>query len=1368
MFIHLRNHTEYSLSLGAIREKSMIAKAKELKMPALAVTDSGNMFGALEFSIAASKEGVQPINGCEFVIEKTGLFEKDPMDVENTECLAKIVFLAQTDEGFKNLIALSSENFLKRMENKTPRIKFEWLNKEICRGIICLTGGADGIIGKLLLKNRKNEAEKILLELKEVFEDRLYVEILRHGLKDEHKTEDDFIELANKHNIPIVATNDCYFMNKDNFRAQDILSCIGEKNHETIVNRKMKTPEHYFKTSDEMIELFADIPEAVENTINIAKRISTMAYKRKPTLPRYTDKDKESPLMKKLCDDGLKERLKQKFINEKIIDKKEQEEIEKKYFDRLCYEIGIIEKMDFPGYFLIVQDFIRWCINNNIPVGPGRGSGAGSVVAWSLKITNVDPILFDISFERFLNPERVSMPDFDIDFCQRGRGKAVEYVQNKYGKDLVSQIVTFGKLQSKAVIKDVARVLQFNYNDADNLSKRIPQGSKLQDAISNDENLKQDMIQDSQIGEIIDISLQLEELCKNTSVHAAGVVIGDKPLKEICPLYFADDAEMQTIQYTMKYAEEVGLVKFDFLGLSTLTVIKDVIDDLMENRGIRIDINNIPFDDEKVYEMYANADVLGVFQTESPGMKGNLKQMKPDRIDDITALVALYRPGPMGSIPTYIKRKNGDEKISCLHPLMLKILEKTYGIIVYQDQVMNIARDLAGYTMGGADMLRRAMGKKIKEQMDAQREIFIRGGKIKTTLFGEEVEQEIPGVGKYSGISEDVGNKIFNLMAEFASYGFNLAHATAYGIISYQTAFLKYYFPVEFYVATMNDRIADSDVIATFVEDIRSHNFKVLMPDINKSDIYFKTECIKKNENVLSRDIDGEKPYNFTEKDEENNVNYAVRYGLAGIKGLGWKAAELIIEERKQNGDFKDIYDFIKRFDTKIINKKILESLAKCGAFDGIHNNRRQIHDSTEEIIKLNSGAMEEKNTKQMNFFDAFEEHSTTKLPEMNDWDENERFEMEFRGFGFFIGGHPLYKYHEELLEMHVIYSDSLQDLGNDDRIIMVGVVVSKEIKKNKSGKFAFITLADPKGIIEMTLFSEELLIKHKDLLDAKLHSKVAMSVHIRKDEGEQIRLNISDIASFDDFITGKVELQNPLCKIISQLKIKEVKFANELKEIDSDERFYMAGILEKIDERETKKGSKYLFITINDPKGNVNMSVFDENLVENPILKKGEKIAIACSNNRDEGGRNRLNATDFCKLDDFLNNKYDLKLKRKFSGSSGYGGWHGGGYGGGFNYKKDKPSWMEDNKVPDPVMQEKKQREQKQQIINEIKIYAETQLQIKDIQTVLNSTKKENSNEWTKVILDTGLQKFDLGNKYVLHDEDKKRLEAIKGIRVV
>ncbi|MBM3580232.1 MAG: DNA polymerase III subunit alpha, partial [Alphaproteobacteria bacterium] len=677
---------------------------------------------------------------------------------------------------------------------------------------------------KLLLNNQEKRADQLAQELAKVFPQNFYIEISRHNNATEKTLEKKFIDLAYKHQLPLVATNDTYFLTKDVGEAQDILSCINEGKTLNDKDRPRNSPEQYFKNQSEMEALFSDIPEAIENTINIAKRCHIMGFERPPTLPKFSGNEEEE--LKKQATEGLEIRLVSKFELEETPAEK-QKEITDQYFARLDFEISTIIKMNFAGYFLIVSDFIKWAKNHKIPVGPGRGSGAGSVAAWALQITDLDPIRFGLLFERFLNPERVSMPDFDVDFCQARRDEVINYVQQKYGRDYVAQIITFGKLQARAVLKDVGRVLQMPYAQVDRICKLIPfnaiEAVTLKKAIEMDKELQQAIKDDPQVSHLVDIGLKLEGLNRHASIHAAGIVIGDKPLNEICCLYNDEGSTMPAVGYSMKYAEAAGLVKFDFLGLKTLTVISEAVKLVEKTRGIKIDINNIRLDDQETFAMLAKGDSIGVFQIESSGMRSVLRQMKADKIEDIIALISLYRPGPMDNIPTYIRRKHGEEKVTYPHPLLESTLKETYGVIVYQEQVMEIARVLAGYSLGGADLLRRAMGKKIKEEMDQQRAVFVAGA-----------------VGK--GIKEKQAGEIFDLVDKFAGYGFNKSHAAAYALISYQTAYLKAHYLPEFLTASINLEIDNTDKINVFLQVAKSHGIPVLPPSLNSSDAYFSVE----------------------------------------------------------------------------------------------------------------------------------------------------------------------------------------------------------------------------------------------------------------------------------------------------------------------------------------------------------------------------------------------------------------------------------------------------------------------------------------------------------------------------------------------
>jgi len=830
MFIHLRNHTTYSLCKGAIKIYDLVDRAVSLKMPAIGISDCTNLFAALEFSSVCKKAGIQPILGCEMLVNFQEKTQKNTSNLDIENSLSKLPLIAFNEEGYKNLMYLVSYSFLNRQSGITPHIDFDLL-KTRSAGLIALSGGVAGIVGKLLLESQDKKLEIILEDLLQAFPNQnFYLELSRLGIKEEAELEQKFIDLAYKHSIPLVATNDVYFLSADMFEAQDILSCIGEGRFFSEVDRKKNSPQQFFKSPEQMEELFSDIPEAIENTINIAKKCHIMAFERAPTLPKFSTEDgfDEAAELKAQALEGLKMRLITKFALEEIAET-EQEQFNQEYIARLEYEVSVITKMNFSGYFLIVSDFIKWAKHNDIPVGPGRGSGAGSIIAWSLQITDLDPIRFGLLFERFLNPDRVSMPDFDIDFCQSRRDEVIDYVQQKYGKDYVAQIITFGKLQARAVLKDVGRVLQVPYNQVDRICKLIPfnaiEAVTLEKAIDMDKDLQKAIKEDPHVTKLVDIALKLEGLNRHASTHAAGVVIGDKPLHEICALYNDDGGSMPAVGYSMKYAEGAGLVKFDFLGLKTLTTISEAVKLIEKTNNLKIDISNLRLDDKLTFEMLSTGDSIGVFQIESSGMRSVLRQMKADKIEDIIALVSLYRPGPMDNIPTYIRRKHGEEKIIYPHPLLEPTLKETYGVIVYQEQVMEIAKVLAGYSLGAADLLRRAMGKKIKEEMDQQREIFVNGA-IK------------------NGVDKKQAGEIFDLVDKFAGYGFNKSHAAAYALISYQTAYLKAHYPVEFITASINLEIDNTDKINIFLQVAKDHGIQILPPDVNASEAYFSIERV--------------------------------------------------------------------------------------------------------------------------------------------------------------------------------------------------------------------------------------------------------------------------------------------------------------------------------------------------------------------------------------------------------------------------------------------------------------------------------------------------------------------------------------------
>ena len=1025
-FVHLRNHTAYSLAEGALRIPEMAAACKRMKMPACAVADTNNLFGAAEFSKYMTDAGVQPIIGAHIATD-FGL----PPEMTERGRHSELVLLVQNDEGYGNLIKLVSYAYIRKTDPiALPHIKLEWL-REHSAGLIALTGGVAGAPGQCLALGNAPLAEEKLLALKDIFGDRLYVEIQRHGLDIEERTEEGFLDLAYRHSIPIVATNECFFTNREMYQAHDILLCITDQKFIDEDDRRRETEEHYFKSPEEMAELFSDLPEAIENTVAIARRCAYKIKKSKPLLPHVEkDADEETLILIK-ASEGLERRLLQAGIT--------APDERKKYTDRLAYEISVIVQMGFPGYFLIVADFIGWAKRNRIPVGPGRGSGAGSVVAWSLGITDLDPFQFGLLFERFLNPERVNMPDFDIDFCQDRRGEVIRYIQEKYGFDNVGQIITFGKLQTKAVIKDVGRVLRLPYLKCDDLCKMIPfrlppdrdgkdvpvniancmkSVPEFKEAIENDEVLKS----------LISIALKLEGLYRNPSIHAAGVVIGDRPLIELVSLYKDDRTEIPVTGFNMKYVEDTGLIKYDFLGLKTLTILQKACDMVEELRGVKIDIDHIPIDDKKTYELISNANTAGVFQFESRGMQDVIRGVKPERIEDLMAITSLYRPGPMENIPLYIRRKDG-EKVEHQHPLMEPILKETYGIMVYQEQVMEIAKQLAGYTMGEADWLRKVMGKKLRAEMPKQRDKFVEGCK------------------SHNNIDERTADEIFNTMAKFAEYGFNKSHAACYAWISYQTAYMKANFMPEFMAATMTYDMTDADKLSFFADNIRQNGIKILRPDVNKSFDHFTVE-------------DGK-----------------IRYALAAIKSVGEGAVQSIVEEREKNGDFKTMTDFIDRIDSRNINRRMIEALTKAGAFDDIETNRAKIYENVSYIIHYINSLNRDRENKQESLFSIDEvslKRDDIKLVDASPWKPLEMLKYEHEVIGFYVSAHPLDMYENVIKLLKATPAGKVQDSRDQKRLTVAGIVGGTKAKISKAGnRFYIVSISDSTGTTDI-LFSEK------------------------------------------------------------------------------------------------------------------------------------------------------------------------------------------------------------------------------------------------------------------------------------------------------
>ncbi len=1043
-FVHLRAHTTYSLLEGAMSIKAIMKKCAQYGMPAVGMADSNNLFGSLEFSMAAADAGVQPLIGV--CLHFTDALEEGKVRTPAQQKGEQLLLMAQNEEGYTNLLALASKAYLAPVDGVVPLLSYVDLARH-ADGILCLTAGIYGGVGQRLLQNRATDAEELLGQLARVFEGRLYVELMRHGLPDEKQIEPAMLELALKFNLPIVATNDAYFFDADMYEAHDALLCIAEGRYVGESERRRLTPEHRFKSADEMKTLFADLPEALANSVEIAKRCAIMSPKRNPILPSFGGLDEEANMLRSRARAGLEERLRTHVFSENMDDDTRTAK-QKEYSERLEFELDVIIRMQFPGYFLIVSDFITWSKEQDIPVGPGRGSGAGSLVAWALLITDLDPLRYGLLFERFLNPERVSMPDFDIDFCQDRRDEVIKYVQAKYGNARVAQIITFGKLQARAVLRDVGRVLQLPYGLVDRICKLVPANPAnpvtLKEAIEIEPLLKAAIDEDEQVSHMVSIALKLEGLNRHASTHAAGVVIGDRPLQELVPMYCDARSSMPVVQYSMKYAESAGLVKFDFLGLKTLSVLQQAVK-FVARKGVELDLLKLPEGDKTTYELLGAGDATGVFQLESQGMRDTLRKLKPDCIEDIIALVSLYRPGPMDNIPTYIKRKHGEEKPKYSHPALEEILKETYGVIIYQEQVMQIAQKLAGYSLGEADLLRRAMGKKIREEMEAQRGLFT----------SRAIER---------GVKENIAKEIFDLMAKFAEYGFNKSHAAAYALIAYQTAFLKANHPVEFIAASMNYEMHNPDKLAMFKEEAVRAGIRVLTPDINKSNAKFDVE-------------------------QQPDGTLAVRYGLAALRNVGEQAMQIVVDERAQNGEFRDMFDFVERVDARVLNKRQLEHLVMAGAFDSLFANRKQLSLALEMLTNHAQSMQRDRDAQQESLFGAPEVAASMHRPAMpqgEDYRHMERLQQEFDAIGFYLSSHPVSEYADSLSRLGVIGSAFLAEkLGEKYAPVSIaGIVTAKKIRASNQGRFAFISLSDASGMVEVAVYDEKLLNSKNALLE--------------------------------------------------------------------------------------------------------------------------------------------------------------------------------------------------------------------------------------------------------------------------------------------
>jgi DNA polymerase-3 subunit alpha len=1055
-FVHLRVHSSYSLSEGAIKVEKIPLLARDAGMPAVAITDTANLFGALEFSQACAARGIQPIIGCQVALARADnpRLPPDP-----------IVLLAQDEAGFANLRYLSSIGFLETDPGLKPQLKLDRLC-ERAGGLLLLTGGTTGPLARLLAEGQQHEAETLLARLHEAFPGRTVMELHRHGLPVERAIEPGLIALADAAGIPLVATNDSFFATPEMHEAHDALLCIAEGRQMSERDRRRVTPEHWFKPASVMRALFADLPEACDNAVAIARRCAVMAETRKPLLPvcpKVRTGHSEDETLRAMAAEGLARRM--DAIGADAAQRAT-------YRDRMEFELGVIASMGFPGYFLIVADFIQWAKGRNIPVGPGRGSGAGSVTAWALTITDIDPLRFNLLFERFLNPERISMPDFDIDFCQDRRDEVIDYVRREYGADRVAQIITFGKLQARAAVRDTGRVLGLPFGQVNKVAELIPNNPArpvtLQQAIDGEPRLQQLRAEDEGIARLIEIALQLEGLYRHASTHAAGLVIGDRNLIELVPIYRDSKSDFLVTQYSMKYVEQAGLIKFDFLGLTTLTILERAVG-FLKREGIEVDLSHLPLDDATTYEMLQRGDAAGVFQLEGQGMRDALRQMRPDRFEDLIAAVALYRPGPMASIPAYCQRKHG-EPWEAPHPAIHDILAETYGIMVYQEQVMQIAQRLAGYSLGAADVLRRAMGKKIRAEMDAQQKVFCDGA----------IAQ---------GIEPAKAAEIFELMSKFADYGFNKCHAAPYALLAYQTAWLKANHPEAFVAACLSLAVNNTDRLAALRQEAVRMGIRVLPPDINRSDPDF----------TLERDDAGQ---------------LAIRYALAAVKKVGLAAMQAVVQARGGR-DFADLADFAARVDPRQLNRMQLENLVRAGAFDHLEPNRARAFGAAETILRRAQAAAEEKSSGQAGLFGGTGEPEPLRLPDVPDWAPMDRLGFEAEAIGFHLTSHPLDAYASVLRRLGVVPSNRLDAMAQAGpaRVRLAGSVINVKERITRTGsRMAWVRLSDSGGSYEVTCFSE-VLGRARDALTAG--NSLLVTAEVRLD-GEALRITAQEVASLD------------------------------------------------------------------------------------------------------------------------------------------------------------------------------------------------------------------------------------------------------------
>jgi DNA polymerase-3 subunit alpha len=1076
-FVHLRVHSVYSLLEGALPIKRLAELAVADRMPALGIADTGNLFGALEFAETMAGQGVQPIIGCQMTLDFGDQAGESRPGAPMQNQFGDVVLIAASEAGYWNLVRLVSDAFIETQPGDRPHVPIDRI-AGFSAGLIALTGGPGGPIDRAIIAGQADIAAARLDRLAAVFGDRLYVELQRHGVRGEQAVEPHLVELAYARGIPLVATNEPFFASRDDYEAHDVLMAIAEGTVVGDDKRRRLSEAHYFKSRAEMAVLFADLPEAIQNTVEIAVRSAWWPRSREPILPRFANIGAdagaalaaEADMLRSAARSGLDKRLAAHGMAPGLT--------RDDYTRRLDYELGVIEGMQYPGYFLIVADFIQWAKGQGIPVGPGRGSGAGSVVAWALTITDLDPLRFSLIFERFLNTERVSMPDFDVDFCQNRRDEVIHYVQEKYGADQVAQIITFGTLQARAVLRDVGRALQMPYGQVDRLAKMVPQNPaspvKLDRAIADDPRFQVEREQDSRVDRLLVIAQKLEGLYRHASTHAAGIVIGDRPLNQLVPLYRDPRSGMKVTQFNMKWVENAGLVKFDFLGLKTLTVL-DLAVKLVRRRGIAIDLSKIPLDDAKSYEPLARGETVGIFQLESGGMRRAVIDMRPDRFDDLIALVALYRPGPMANIPTYCARKHGVERPDYIHPRLEHILKETFGVIVYQEQVMQIAQVLAGYTLAEADVLRRAMGKKIRSEMAAQRDRFISGA----------VER---------GVERSHAESIFELLAKFAEYGFPKGHAAAYALVAYQTAYMKANFPVEFMAASLTLESGNTDKIAEFRREALRLGISVEAPSVNRSGVDFDV------------------------------ANGRILYSLAALKGVGAQAVEHLVAVR-QAGPFRDLADFARRISPKITNKRTLESLVAAGALDELDDDRARLTAGVDRILGMAARAQDTATLGQSDLFGDAPEREPLLLPVVEPWLAAERLMREHDAVGFYLSAHPLDEYHDVLNRMRVQswaeFARSVHNGATAGRL--AGAVTARNERRIRSGnRMAIVQLSDPTGSYEAVLFSEG-LTQYRELLEPGRSVVVLVSAEERP---EGINVRIQSVESVDQVMAGLKQIR--------------------------------------------------------------------------------------------------------------------------------------------------------------------------------------------------------------------------------------------------